>query len=891
MAARQSLTSEWNYQLFALLGGTLALIVAIVATNLLFLADFRSSSLQNAEAELSRQSLTLAEQSDRSIQSVDLVLSSVGDYVARKGVNDAQTYRQLMAGHDTYVFLREKITGLPQIDAVTMIDSTGKLISFSRYWPIPKVDVTDRDYFEALKADPNLETFISAPVKNRGDGTWNIYVARRLNDPNGEFMGLILGAISLQYFENFFGVASLGKGASISLVRDDGMLMARFPQIGPLGALTGGAAKRALEAGGLLREVSADHGSMLRSAQALPNYPLSILVTQTEANVLGDWRRTARILLGMSAALVTAIVVAARMVAHWWRVRERAARAAATETANLRFDTVLTNMKQGVALFDREGRIVIHNHRYADLYGVSSEEMPQGTDIAAIIELRLAKGVYHRANAEEYRRRNLAYFASEPDDCHPDIELLADGRYIQVLYQPIPGGGWIATQEDVTERHLAAKQITHMACHDALTGLANRGQFLECLRSAGRRGEAGFAVLVVDLDQFKAVNDTFGHPVGDKLLRAVAARLSESVGPGDIVARLGGDEFAILLQPSASAVDLSARMLTKVREPYQIEGQEIRIGLSIGIALAAEELLDSSAIMRGADLALYRAKADGRNCVRMFDPAMAEEIQSRRELAIALEAALGRGELAVHYQPIVDAASGDTVAMEALARWRHPVRGAIAPDIFIRVAEEAGLISRLGAYVLEQACRDAMSWPSSIMVSVNASPIQVTRGNLVATVQKALARSGLPAHRLQIEVTESVLLAEDDHNLRVLTELRAMGAKIALDDFGTGFSSLSYLHRFPLDKIKIDRSFVQKLGVDPRSAAIIAAVNSMAGVFGMVTTAEGVETEVQLRLLREASVVEIQGYLFGRPMPADAWSFHGRKATPVASGPCVAVAA
>ena len=277
--------------------------------------------------------------------------------------------------------------------------------------------------------------------------------------------------------------------------------------------------------------------------------------------------------------------------------------------------------------------------------------------------------------------------------------------------------------------------------------------------------------------------------------------------------------------------------------------------------------------MRNADLALYRAKADGRNCLRLFDPAMAEEIQSRRELAIALDAALARGQLAVHYQPIVDAVTRDTIAMEALARWSHPVRGNIAPDIFVPLAEEAGLIVRLGAFVLETACRDALAWPSAVKVSVNVSPIQVTRSDLVAAVHQALAKTGLPPRRLQIEITESVLLCDDDHNLAVLQELRDSGVTIVLDDFGKGFSSLGYLNHFPLDKIKIDRSFIERFGLDAGSAAIVAAVTSIAAAFEAVTTAEGVETEEQYQLLRATAVAEMQGYLFGAPQPGPPGTF------------------
>jgi diguanylate cyclase (GGDEF)-like protein len=489
----------------------------------------------------------------------------------------------------------------------------------------------------------------------------------------------------------------------------------------------------------------------------------------------------------------------------------------------------------------------------------------------------------------------VAHFEAGLGAHHSELEHLCDGRYILVSHQPMSCGGWITTHEDVTERQQAAAQIVHMARHDALTGLANRTLFLERVQEAASLEGACFAILIIDLDEFKAVNDTFGHPVGDALLAAVSARLCAAIGPEDVSARLGGDEFAVLLRlreaDGAPASALAARLLASIRQRYHIEGRDLKIGLSIGIAATTGEPTEPSTIMRQADLALYRAKADGRNCARLFDPAMAEEIQARRELAVALDAALVKGQLAVHYQPIVDAITGDTIAMEALARWRHPLRGNIAPDLFIPLAEEAGLIGRLGACVLEAACRDALSWPTSVKVSVNVSATQVTRNSLVGAVRQALAKTGLPAERLQIEITESVLLGDDDHNLGVLQELRDAGVTIVLDDFGTGFSSLGYLNRFPVDKIKIDRSFVARLGSDAGSAAIVAAVTSIACAFQAVTTAEGVETDEQYRLLRATAVAEMQGFLFGAPLPAHVWTFQGLKAVSASVHPAGAVAA
>ena len=347
METKHPLAPPRRGPLALLLVGAVVLIAIIVGTNLVFLANVRESSLQNAEADLARHTLTLGEQTDRSFKALDLVLSSVGDYMGRKGVNDAQSFARFVTDYDTYLFLKEKITGLPQVDAVTLIDQNGKLLNFSRSWPIPDVNVSDRDYFQALKADPNLETFISKPVRNRGSGTWVIYLARRLDDPNGGFMGLALGAISLQYFENFFGATSLGLGSSVALVREDGTLLARFPHNDRVGVATVEGPRRALAAGGIIRErVPPDGGMAIRSARTLPNYPLSIMASQSEESVLFGWRRTAELLTVMSTVCAMIVLTAALVIARGWRARERAVLAA--EVANRAKSSFLAMMSHEI---------------------------------------------------------------------------------------------------------------------------------------------------------------------------------------------------------------------------------------------------------------------------------------------------------------------------------------------------------------------------------------------------------------------------------------------------------------------------------------------------------------------------------------------------------------
>jgi diguanylate cyclase (GGDEF)-like protein len=422
------------------------------------------------------------------------------------------------------------------------------------------------------------------------------------------------------------------------------------------------------------------------------------------------------------------------------------------------------------------------------------------------------------------------------------------------------------TQELERERERALQQ----AHQDALTGLPNRLMFQVHMRQAlTAAAPSGMAVLYLDLDGFKAVNDTLGHPVGDALLRAVAGRLQNCARQTDLVARLGGDEFAIVQlnapQPAAAA-HLSERLLLSLRAPFLVQGHQIVIGTSIGVALAEPPAATADGLLRNADIALYNAKAAGRGAWRLFHPDMDLEMQARRRLETDLRCALADGQFELYYQPLVDATSQGLTGFEALLRWNHPTRGKVPPAEFIPLAEEIGLIRPIGAWVLERACADAANWPSPLKVAVNLSPVQFRNGRLVQDVEHALAMAGLPSRRLELEVTESVLLQQNEATLGILHGLRALGTRISMDDFGTGYSSLSYLHRFPFDKIKIDQSFVRNLAQEKGSLEIIRAVVGLGRALNMEVLAEGVETPEQLSMLQAEGCDELQGYLFSRPM-------------------------
>jgi diguanylate cyclase (GGDEF)-like protein/PAS domain S-box-containing protein len=532
--------------------------------------------------------------------------------------------------------------------------------------------------------------------------------------------------------------------------------------------------------------------------------------------------------------------------------------------------TVLNNMSQGVLMFDSETRLIFCNQRYLELYGLSPEVVKSGCHLRDLLQHRIELGSF-TGDPDEYAARLRDGIADGKTFNH--IVNLPDGRAFSVVNKPIPDGGWLATHEDVTERQRSEERIAHMARHDALTDLPNRTMMREHLEHELKRVKRGecLAVLCLDLDQFKSVNDALGHPIGDELLKLVGERLRGCTREPDTVARLGGDEFAIIMtqmQQPTDAAALSKRIRDSIIKPYQIDGHQIVTDISIGISVAPIDALDAEMLMRNADMALYGAKADGRGTYRFFEPEMNTRMKARRELEMDLRNALAGRKFELHYQPLVNLETKEVNAFEALLRWNHPVRGVISPADFIPIAEETGLIVPLGEWVLKTACTEAANWPDHIKIAVNLSPAQLNNRNLLAVVAEAIEQSGMSPHKLQLEITETVLLQNTFSTLSTLHELRKLGVQIALDDFGTGYSSLSYLRSFPFDKIKIDRSFIQDLSNGSEPVAIVHAVANLAKCLNMTSTAEGVETQQQLDTLKAIGCTEMQGYLFSKARPA-----------------------
>ena len=452
------------------------------------------------------------------------------------------------------------------------------------------------------------------------------------------------------------------------------------------------------------------------------------------------------------------------------------------------------------------------------------------------------------------------------------VSPLTDGRQIAVSVQRMADGGIVTTHQDITDQRRSEAKIVHMALHDALTDLPNRvllNERLEHALARVRRGDL-LAVHLLDLDHFKTVNDTLGHPTGDKLLKMVTQRLRALVRETDTIARMGGDEFAVLqvaISQPADATVLALRIIEAVSAPYDLDGTQVVIGTSVGIAIGPADGETPDQLIRNSDLALYRAKADGRGTYRFFGPEMDAQMQVRRTMEYDLRRALTAGEFVLYYQPVVNLGTDQISGVEALIRWRHPEKGLVPPNTFIPVAEEIGFIIQIGEWALRQACAAARNWPDHIRIAVNLSPIQFRNPGFVQVVVSALAASGLPPERLELEITEGMLLQDNESTLSTLFQLRSLGVRIAMDDFGTGYSSLSYLQSFPFDKIKIDRSFVKDIADGVGSLNIVRAVAAMANGLGMTTTAEGVETKEQLDTVRAEGCTEMQGYLFSKPLP------------------------
>jgi diguanylate cyclase (GGDEF)-like protein/PAS domain S-box-containing protein len=1005
-----------------LIVGTAIIVAAIAAANALVLGQMHESTLRGTQDDLLRQSLTLSEMVEHTFQSADLVLANVAEKM-RSEVEASGDLRGV-ASQEFHAFIAEKKSELPQIDTIAALDPDGMRLSHSRGWPAGEIDLSTREYFMALSANPNIKSFISEPIAGYSTGTWVVIVARPVTAKDGRFLGVVLASTDMSYFENMFRATSLGDGYAVTLLRGDGTLLVRYPsKAGLIGTVVPASVleRMADTNSGVSRSVSpVDGQARIAAAHRLSEYPLTVIVTRTDDAAFAAWRRAALTMGLVTLAMIVLIVAAMYLIARSWKQQDRldAARAEVIESEktrvlaeaelnrqrdlaeqSTRLNAAVENMTQGLCMFDKNGGLVVCNEIYAKMYKLPAELVRPGSPYSDIVAHRLKIKLFKNDAPRQLLSLSQIFASQEMTR----IDEHADGRLVRITRRLLKTGGWVSTHDDITEQQRAAREldetkrfldsivenvpisvivkdaktlkyilvnrafeamhdmprselldrtafdifkhddavrinnndiesieapdnivvreqevespkrgtrvqatnrmvirdsagaakylivviddvterrktdqrIAFLAHHDALTGLANRTALTQKIEDAAarqrRRGEP-FSVLLLDLDRFKQVNDTLGHPAGDTLLTEVAARLNGLRRETDTLARLGGDEFAIIqtgeVNQREAASALANRIIEALGKPFDIEGGDINIGASIGIALAPEHDTSSDNLLKMADLALYRAKSSGRNGYRFFDPEMSELASARHETEIELRRAIQHNELELHYQPIIDTKTRRICGAEALVRWRHPTKGLIFPDKFIPLAEETGLITQIGEWVLNTACVEAMRWPADIKVAVNLSLVQFRKADLSATVMHSLEASGLPPQRLELEITETALIESAAECLPALRHFKHIGITIVLDDFGTGYSSLSQLAMFPFDKIKIDKSFTQNLTKRSECAAIISATLTLAQNLNIATTAEGVETVDQYRILRLAGVTSLQGYLFKRPGPA-----------------------
>ena len=845
------------------------LVAAIFGAVGLLIAANHAAYLQESQRGTEDVAQVLAEQTSRTIRPVDLALREVA---AKLTASEPPGHVSRWRTKGTFDLLAEQKKGLPQVDALLVVDADGHEASISRLYPADPLDVSSRDYYRYLQAHDDPALFASAPAKSLRDGRWMVFLARRINGSDGTFAGIVVAAVSMSYLEDFYRVVTPAN-AAVTVLRRDGVILLRYPVIEQLIGVAIPSQSpwhKFIETGGSFASPGyLGNVANLVSVRPLRNFPLVIDVSTTRAAALAGWRRQTLWLLAGAALLAACVVFLLRVFSmQYSRLTSQNAQ---LETGRQQFDAVLENISQGLTFFDAEQKLMVSNRRYAEIYRLTPDQSRPGSLLADIIGFRIAAGSFPDMTTAAYLERRKAL--TESGESFDVIDEFRDGRSVSMHYRPLPNGGWVVTHEDITDRCRAEAALAFLARHDALTQLPNRTLFQERLLQAiaQTRDGAYCALLCLDLDRFKPINDTLGHPVGDGLLRAVAGRLLSAVREGDTVARLGGDEFAIIqvgLKTPESAATLADRIIAAVHDPFDIDGHRIAAGVSIGISIAPTDGLLPDILLTNADIALYLAKAEGRGTHRFFEPAIDLHLQQRRAVELDLRKALAAEEFALHYQPILDLASGRVSGFEALIRWNHPTRGIVHPVDFMAIAEESGLVAPICEWALRTACLEAARWPDDIEIAVNLSAFQFNGGHLLDVVKKALAASKLAPNRLELEITESLLLERDGDGLALLHQLGALGIRISLDDLGTGYSSLSYLRSFPFNKIKIDQSFIHDVETNRESAAVVAAIVGLGRSLGMTTVAEGVENWHQLTVVKEQNCARAQGYLFSHPCVA-----------------------
>jgi diguanylate cyclase (GGDEF)-like protein len=744
--------------------------------------------------------------------------------------------------------------------------------------PAPPVDLSDREHYRAHLNSAVDHLFISKPVVGRVSKKWSVQFTRRFLNRKGQFGGVVVASLDPAHLTNFYNRIDFGSSTSIALIGRDGVVRSSGGSSGgfELGqnlSTTTMFRRAQLATNSTFEDTDPTTGrSRLVTFRQVRGYPLFVSVGVDSEEIFRG-SRADFILNCLVGIILTLIVLAAmeRILATEAKARQKAEQLQLT----------LENMSQGIMLVTSDKQIPVINSRCAELLDLPPDVIknpPSFDHIEALeggIVLQAAPETtasIPNSETSESSHSSTRVVVSERN--------MPNGNIIEVRSGLLPDGSMVQTFTDITKRREAEARVARLASEDPLTELPNRRVFRATLDDLCRRHQrptrstdpTAFAVLFLDVDRFKVVNDTLGHRVGDMLLQEIAHRLEALLPASNILARLGGDEFAVIV-PNLKSVEpleaLAKAIVEAVVQSYEIDGYQIRSSISVGIAVGPRDGDNVDELLMAADLALYAVKGDSRGTYKFYNRSMNSDLSDRRDIEMNLRDAIDRNELELHYQPIIDLHRNVITGLEALARWRHPTKGWIPPAVFIPVAEDSGLIVKLGEWALGEACRQAAQWPNNIRVSVNLSPVQILAPNLPEITQRILSDTGLSPNRLEIEITERIIMEDTDRTLSNLRRLKDLGVRIAMDDFGTGYSSLSYLRRFPFDKIKVDRTFISDLTEGTEHVVIVQAVASIARALGFTTTAEGVEVGFQRDYLVALGYDEAQGYLFSPAVPID----------------------
>jgi diguanylate cyclase (GGDEF)-like protein len=745
--------------------------------------------------------------------------------------------------------------------------------------PAPPTDLSDREHFKVHVGSKQDLLFISKPLIGRTSGKQSVQFSRRFLNSDRSFAGVVVASLNPDHLTKFYDKIDLGSAASISLIGDDGIVRSSG------GTAAGFALGQDLTPTKLFAHMRAGANATFEDVDPVSGEPLLVTIRQVKGNPLWVSVSTNEnaIFKSSAATLRIDIVAGAALTLILLAALERILRieAKAREKAD-QLQRTLESIDQGIMLVTKDLQIPIINGRCGELLDLPAEFIKHPPRYDRLVEYQAESGKRRHSELplglQSVERVDAAAGTGQLTVTE---RLMPNGTVIEVRSGQLPDGGFVQTFTDITKRWEAEAHVARLASEDPLTGLPNRRVFRAALdqlsqRRASAADKSGqdreFALLFLDLDRFKVVNDTLGHRIGDLLLREVAKRLKSSLRETDILSRLGGDEFAIVvpsLQSRAALESLAVALADAVVQPYEIDGYQIRSSISVGIAVGPRDGENADELLIAADLALYAVKAAGRAGHKFYESSMNKELNERRQIEIDLREAIDRDELELHYQPLIDMRRNGVTGFEALVRWHHPLKGLVQPASFIPVAEDSGLIVPLGQWVLTEACRKAAQWPNDLKIAVNISPMQLSDPHMLAAIERVLAETGLAPHRLELEITERIFMEHSEVTLSSLRRLKDLGVCISMDDFGTGYSSLSYLRSFPFDKIKIDRTFVSDLGRGTEHIAIVQAIVSIANALGMTTTAEGVETAEQRQFLEALGCDEAQGHFFSPPVPIE----------------------